>query len=152
MTVAHASHIGIEGCIRRARKVMFWPRMSSELKEYIAKCDFCMAHHTTQGKEPIVQHEFAALPWSKVGADLCELQGRTLLVVRDYYSNFIEVENINKANAMGICKALKATFARYGVRNVLMQERTMTSFFIAEGGGRTCNCQKFETNRISRVY
>ena len=26
-------------CIR-----MYWPRMSSELKEYISKCDVCMAH------------------------------------------------------------------------------------------------------------
>ena len=32
------------------------------------------------------------------------------------------------------------------------QECMMTSFFIAEGGGRACNCQKFETGRISRVY
>ena len=70
MAVAHASHIGIEGCIRRARETMFWPRMSAELKEYIAKCDICMAHRCSQGKEPIIQHEFAARPWSKVGADL----------------------------------------------------------------------------------
>ena len=122
MAVAHVSHIGNEGCIRRARETMFWPRMSAELKEYIAKCDVCMAHRTTQGKEPIVQHEFAARPWSKVGADLCELPGRTLLVVCDYCSNFIEVENINKANATGICKALKAMFARYGVPDVLMSD------------------------------
>ena len=120
MAVAHASHIGIEGCIQRARETMFWfwPRMSSELKEYTAKCDVCMAHPTTQGKEPIEQHEFAARPWSKVGADLCELPGRALLVC-DYYSNFIEVENINKANATDICKALKAMFARYSVPDVL---------------------------------
>ena len=96
--------------------------MSSELKEYIAKCDVCMAHRTAQGKEPIVQHEFAARPWLKVGADLCELQGRTLLVVCDYYSNFIEVENINKANATGIFKTLKAMFARCGVPDVLMPD------------------------------
>ena len=55
-----------------------------------------------------------------MGTDLCELQGRTLLVVCDYYSNFIKVENITKANAMGICKGLKAMFARYGVPDVLI--------------------------------
>ncbi len=32
MSRAHASHIGIEGCIRRAWETMYWPRMSSELK------------------------------------------------------------------------------------------------------------------------
>lgn len=122
MAVAHASHIGIEGCIQRARKTMFWPRMSAELKEYISKCDVCMAHHTTQMKEPIVQYEFAARPWSKVGADLCELQGHTLLVVCDYYSNFIEVENIAKATTAGVSKALKAMFARYSVSDVLVSD------------------------------
>ena len=79
--------------------------MSSELKEYISKCDLCMAHRSSQGKEPIVQHEFAAHPWSKVGTDLCDLQGRTLLVC-DYYSNFFEVENITKVSTMGVSKAL----------------------------------------------
>ena len=71
VAIAHATHIGIEGCIRRVRESMFWPRMATELKEYISKRDVCMAHRTSQSKEPIQQHEFAARPWSKVGADLC---------------------------------------------------------------------------------
>ena len=81
MAMTHASHIGIEGCLRRAHESMFWPRMSTELREYISKCDVCMSHRASPGKEPLQQHEFAARPWSKVGADLCDLQGRTLLVV-----------------------------------------------------------------------
>ena len=67
MAVAHASYIGIEGCIRRARETMFWPRMSSELKDYIAKCDVCMAHRTTQGKEPIVQTRICSTAMVKGG-------------------------------------------------------------------------------------
>ena len=92
MSVTHASHIGIEGCIRRARETMYWPRMSCELKEYISKC---MAHRTAPGREPIMQPEFAARPWAKVGADLCDHAGWTLLVVSDYYSNFIEVKHLH---------------------------------------------------------
>ena len=38
MAEVHASHIGTEGCIRRARDCMYWPRMTTELKEYISKC------------------------------------------------------------------------------------------------------------------
>ncbi len=91
MSRAHASHIGIEGCIRRARETMYWPRMSSELKEFISKCDVCMAYRNTPTKEPISQHGFAARPWSKLGTDLCDHEGRILLVVSNYYSNFIEV-------------------------------------------------------------
>ena len=81
MSITHASHIGIESSIRRARETMF---MSSELKEYISKCDICMTHRSMPGKEPMIQHEFAARPWAKVRADLCGDAGRILLVVCDY--------------------------------------------------------------------
>ena len=73
-------------------------------------------------KEPLLQHEVTARPWSKVGADLCDLNGRTLLVVCDYYSNFIEVDHINKVTSRGVSKALKAMFARYGVPDYLVTD------------------------------
>ena len=101
---------------------MYWPRMSSELKEYISKCDICMAHRSMPGKEPLKQHEFAARPWAKVGADLCDYSGRILLVVCDYYSNFIEVEHLNRATTNTVSKALRTMFARYGVPDVLISD------------------------------
>ena len=122
MAVCHATHIGMEGCIRRARESMFWPRMSSELKEYIAKCDVCMAHRASPGKETLQQHEVVERPWAKVGADLCDLQGRTLLVVCDYFSNFIEVESLQTVTSRSVCKALKIMFARYGSPDILVTD------------------------------
>ena len=125
MAAAHATHIGVEGCIRRVRDVMYWPRMTTELKEYISKCDICLAHRaapSAPSKEPLQQHPIVARPWSKVGADLCDLQGRTLLVVCDYFSNFIEVENIPKANTQGVSKALKVLFSRYGIPDELITD------------------------------
>ena len=44
MEVAHATHIGVEGCIRRVWELMFWPCLLTELKVYTSKCDVCMAH------------------------------------------------------------------------------------------------------------
>ena len=73
MAKCHDTHIGVEGCVRRARESMYWPRMTVELKEYISKCDVCMMHHTTPPKETLLPHQFVARPWAKVGADLCEL-------------------------------------------------------------------------------
>ena len=42
-------------------------------------------------KERLLQHEIVARPWAKLAAVLCELHGRTLLVVSNYFSNYIEV-------------------------------------------------------------
>ena len=57
-----------------------------------------------------------------MGIDLCELYGRTLLVVCDYHSNFIEVEKITKANTTGVSKALKVMFSRYGVPEIVVSD------------------------------
>ena len=92
MAACHDTHIGVEGCIRRARESMFWPRMTTDLKTYISKCDVCMAHRSAPPKETLQQHYFIPRPWSKVGADLCELNGRTLLVVCDYFSNSLRLK------------------------------------------------------------
>ena len=131
MAACHITHIGIEGCIRRARESMFWPRMATELKTYISKCDICMAHRMTPQKETLCQHEFAPHPWAKVGADLCELHGCTLLLVCDYFSNYIEVESLQTTTTRAVCKAMKALFACYGVPEVLMTDNgqfTSTEF------------------------
>ena len=122
MEKTHSSHIGIEGCIRRARDTFFWPRITVELKEYISKCEVCLTHRSGQGKEPILQHEFVARPWGKISADLCELDKRTLLVVSDYYSNYIEVARLNTSTSRAIIKSLKEIFSRFGIPDTLITD------------------------------
>ena len=124
MEKTHASHIGIEGCIRQARDTLYWPLMTTEIKEYISKCDVCMTHRTGQGKEPMLQHEFVTWPWARVAADLCEFDNRVLLVVSDYYSNFIEVARLSNLTSHAVIKELKAIFARYGVPDTLVMVRS----------------------------
>ena len=47
MAVAHSTHIGIEGCLRRVRECLFWPRMASDVKDFVSKCDMCLAHRSS---------------------------------------------------------------------------------------------------------
>ena len=42
--LVHSTHIGTEGCLQCARYIMYWPCMSTQLKDYLSKCDVCMAH------------------------------------------------------------------------------------------------------------
>ena len=96
--------------------------MTVELKEYIQHCDVCLAHRNEHGKEPLAQHDFAARPWSKIVADLCQLEGRTLLVISDCYSNFIEVARVTAITARSIMKELKAVFARFGIPDIFVTD------------------------------
>ena len=54
MKIAHASHIGVEACQRHIRDTLYWPRINSEFKEYMLKCDICLRHSSVQQKEPLL--------------------------------------------------------------------------------------------------
>ena len=43
----HASHLGVESCLRRARETIFWPGMNAEVKELIASCETCRKYETS---------------------------------------------------------------------------------------------------------
>ena len=47
----HSSHIGIGGCLRCAREVLYWPMMSAEIKDYIAKYGICQTYQPAHGQE-----------------------------------------------------------------------------------------------------
>ena len=63
---------------------MFWPWMTTELREYVSRCDICLSYWPLQSKEPLLQQDIPDRPWAKIRADICELNGRILLVVCDY--------------------------------------------------------------------
>ena len=130
IAACHGSHIGVEGCIRRARESIFWPRMATELKAYVSKCDVCLTHRISPQKETLISHEFVPRPWAKVGADLCELQGRTLLVVTDYFSNYIEVESVQTTTTKAIIKVLMTLFARYTAKSMRLKQPYSTTFLL----------------------
>ena len=69
MAVTHASHVGTEGCLRRAREAPYWPHMSRDMKKNISTCDVCLARQASQQKEPFTQHEVIMRPWAKLAVD-----------------------------------------------------------------------------------
>ena len=90
----HRSHIGIEGCLRRARESVYWPGMTAALKNYVNRCDVCRTFETSQQKENLHQHEVPDKPWSKVAPVLFKFNNRHYLVTVDYYSNLWEVDRM----------------------------------------------------------
>lgn len=37
----HEGHLGVESCLRRAREVVYWPLLNSEIKDYVSNCSVC---------------------------------------------------------------------------------------------------------------
>ena len=41
LTQLHRGHIGIQGTIRRARDIIFWPGFSNDIKQITSTCPTC---------------------------------------------------------------------------------------------------------------
>lgn len=111
----HSTHIGIEGCLRRAREYVYWPRMNAELKDYMAKCDICNTFRSEQPKEPMVSTEVPSRAWSTVSTDLFELNKEHFIIIVDHYSNYFEYDRLRETTTAYVVTSLKKIFSRFGI-------------------------------------
>ncbi len=92
MKKLHTSHLGVEATLRRARDVLFWPGMTGQIKDMIAKCSACNLYQDKQKSEPMMSYEVPNRPWSLVSQDLFSYKGEEYLVTVDHYSDFWELD------------------------------------------------------------
>ena len=118
----HSSHLGIEKCKRRARDVLFWPGMNSQIQDVVSNCSICNRYQRKNTKEPLLSHETPQRPWSRVGADMFELNGKSYLTLVDYYSEFIEVNLIHETTSKQVITYCKSQFARHGIPDILITD------------------------------
>ena len=111
----HESHIGVEGTLRRARDIVYWPGITAQLKDYLSKCSICNSYRPEQCREPLQPHAVPNLPWEKVGVDLFTLERQAFLIAVDYYSGYFEVQDLSNTTSNRVITVLKTWFARHGI-------------------------------------
>ena len=120
----HSSHIGINGCIRRAREVLFWPGMTTQIKTSVEKCSICQEHQRSQTKEPLCSHPATSRPWEKVGIDIFTFNNYNYLMTTDYFSNYFEVDRLPSKKVVDIVYVLKYQFARHGIPDIVFSDNS----------------------------
>lgn len=111
----HDGHQGLSKCRERANTSVWWPGISSELKQKVESCQLCHEMKHTQRKEPLIPTPLPDRPWEKLAVDLCEHNKHTYLIVSDYFSRFLEVLHMPSTTASQVILKLKTLFARFGV-------------------------------------
>ena len=110
----HKGHLGTEKCRRRARQVMFWPRLNADIDDMIRTCTTCVSNRNKQQSEPLQTHEAPQVPWEKVGMDLFTVKGKEYIAVVDYYSQYIEISTLYSTTSKAIINHVKSIFSRHG--------------------------------------
>ena len=61
-------------------------------------------------------------PWSKVGADIFELGQQHFLIMVDYWSSYIEIQELKRITSASVITVFKVQFARHGIPDVLVTD------------------------------
>ena len=118
----HEGHMGIEKCKIRAREVLFWPGMSSQINDMVSRCSTCCEYRSKQQKEPMVLSPLPTMPWQRVASDLFKLENLDYLVVVDYYSRYPEIALLKDTTSSTVITHMKSIFARHGIPSELMSD------------------------------
>ena len=118
----HQSHLGIQGCLRRGRDVVYWPVKNKDIEDFISTCSVCKTCQADQQKEPMISHEIQSRPWEIVGCDLFDFENKHYLVCVDYYSDYFEVEGILGKKGKEVISRIKSQFARHGIPDQLISD------------------------------
>ena len=79
----HVGHLGQEKCKKRARQVIFWPKINQDIDRMVVSCNTCLTYRDRQTPEPLLPHPVVKGPWEKVASDLFEFDKKQYLLIVD---------------------------------------------------------------------
>jgi len=106
----HNGRLDAESCKRRARDILFWPRMSQDIENFVKMCAVSNSCKSHQQKEPLMMHDVPSRPWSIVATDLYQWNGNNCLVTVDSYSGWYEIDLLGSNSSIAVIKKLKKSF------------------------------------------
>jgi len=76
----HLGHSGVDSCLRLARESVYWPGMTTDIRNKVQKCAVCREFQPSQGKETLMSHDLPERPWQKIATDILTYDNKTYMV------------------------------------------------------------------------
>lgn len=135
MKTLHDGHDKIPTTKTKAREYFFWVGMDEDITNFITQCEICQKYQRSNQKEPMRERELSTRPWQKIRADFFYLRGSNYLLIIDYFSKYVELEEMKYSTAYDfVHEKLRKTFSRHGFPDELVSDRgpPFNSFKFAE--------------------
>lgn len=126
-----SAHSGIAKTIERIRRYFYWPRLATDVKEYILNCKLCKTSKTQTnvlrpplGHMPDTERPFQRLYVDLIGPFPRSKKGHIgLLIVLDHFSKFTFLKPLKKFVSKEIINYLQnEIFCCYGVPETLVSD------------------------------
>ena len=121
LSTLHAAHQGTSGMITRAESSVFWPGITSDIKDIRDRCSHCNRNAPSNPLLPPTPPMLPEYPFQCICADYFSHMGTSYLVIVDRYSNWPIVERLSNG-ATGLVATLKRTFATFGIPEELASD------------------------------
>ena len=122
LKLIHQSHLGIVKCKQRGREVLFWPTMNAAIENEVRNCSKCAQYQNKQTHEPLKPTITPDLPYSEVGCDLFDFDGKPYLMIVDYFSRYFDAIELNLTNTKSVVNAMKSVFSCHGIPRKLRSD------------------------------
>ena len=122
LKLIHESHQGMDKCKARARTVLYWPGMASDIETITGQCHVYLRFRANNQKEPLIQRDVPELPWQRAAVDIMTFKGNDYLVLVDCYSKYPEIALLENKTAACVINHLKSMFARHGIAEELLSD------------------------------
>lgn len=117
LDLAHEGHPGMTIMKQRLRAKVWWPKLDTEVEQYVKNCRGCMLVTAPSAPEPMKRRELPSGPWQHLAVDFLGPlpSGHHLFVVVDYFSRYIEIEIMKKIDSKETIHRLEPMLARFGL-------------------------------------
>uniref|UniRef100_A0A3B3I7K6 Gypsy retrotransposon integrase-like protein 1 n=1 Tax=Oryzias latipes TaxID=8090 RepID=A0A3B3I7K6_ORYLA len=122
LDILHTGHQGETKCILLARESVFWPGISSTIREMVKGCHVCSMFQPAQQKLPIMQPDLPTRPWEILGSDIFEFDSHKYLIIVDYSSRFPVVRLLPDISARTVCTYFKSVLGEHGLPSTIIAD------------------------------
>jgi hypothetical protein len=110
----HTSHSGITRTRSLARKLYFWPGMSTQIADLINACDRCQNLRPSLKSKPLQNLPKPTKPMQTVSMDLYELKGIHYICMCKRYFFFCWVSHLTTLSTVTVIKIINGWFKMIG--------------------------------------
>ena len=96
--------------------------MNSEIKEVIEECSVCAKFQAKNASQPMQSHKVSDRPWNKVATVLFTVNGKNYITLVEYFSDFVEVNEIEDTTSHAVIQVLKQQFSRHGIPHTVVSD------------------------------